>query len=99
MRRATTPTHKFTFPIDPATFDKILITYAQKNKIILEKHKTDLTIEGYTVYAKLTQEETNRFDTRSQVQIQVRGLMYSGTAVASKIFERSVEEVLNDELL
>lgn len=99
MRRATTPTHKFTFPVDPENFEQILITYAQNNKIILEKNRNDLTIDDYTVYVRLTQEESNLFNPRIPIQVQVRGLTYSGTAVASKIFERPVEEVLNDEIL
>ena len=45
MIRATTPKQVFTFEQNPNIFEKILITYAQNDKIILEKEKSDLTIE------------------------------------------------------
>ena len=69
MIRATTPKHSFTFDVNPEeTFSEILITYAQNGKIVLEKHKSDLTFEAcdcfggkpvYTAFVKLTQEEKN----------------------------------------
>lgn len=56
MYRFTTPKHTFSFSesIDLASLSEILITYMQDNKIILEKRKTDLTIENNTVYFRLT---------------------------------------------
>lgn len=99
MRRATTPMHKFTFPVSPETFEKILITYAQGRKIVFEKTKEDLNISEYTVSFKMTQEEANMFNTKDPVRIQVRALTYAGEAVASKIVQASVDEVLNDVIL
>lgn len=99
MRRVTTPVHKFTFPIDPTTFEQIVVTYGQKNKKIFEIHKADMTFDNYTASVKLSQEETKLLDARLPVQIQLRGLTYSGNAVASKIFEIPIGEVLNDDIL
>jgi hypothetical protein len=99
MRRATTPLHKFTFPISPETFEKILITYSQGRKIILEKERDDLTISGNTVSFQMSQEEANLFKTGDDVRVQVRALTYAGNAVASKVITISVGEVLNDVIL
>lgn len=97
--RVTTPTNRFRFPIDPANFEKIRITYAQKKEILFTKVKEDCIFDGYLVKVKLSQEETKMFNERWPVQIQVRGLTYSGSAVASKVFEREVGEVLDDGIL
>ena len=111
MIRATTPTHRFFFDDNPEeNFQIILITYAQNGKIILEKHKEDLSfdscdrLDGKTVYIaslKFTQEETNKFaaNPKGTVNIQVRAVTYDGEAIASDISQISVENVLNDEVL
>ena len=49
MIRATTPKHTFIFENDPSIYSRILITYAQGDKIVMEKEKDDLTIEEVTV--------------------------------------------------
>lgn len=99
ITRVTTPLHKFTFPISPDNFEIIKITYAQRNKIVFTKEKPDMTFDENKVLVRLSQEETKAFDARYPVQIQVRGLTYNGSAVASKTFERTVEEVLYDGIL
>ena len=99
MIRVTTPLHKFTFPISPDNFEIIKITYAQRNKIIFTKEKSDMSFDGNKVFLRLSQEETKLFNSRYPVQVQVRGLTFNGSAVASKTFERPVEEVLYDGIL
>lgn len=104
MFRATTPTQNFTFDVDPeSTFKTILITYAQKNKILLEKHKADLTFEetdeGYTATVKLTQQETNMFNARDSITVQVRALTYDGEAIAFDKLSFTIKDVLNDVIL
>lgn len=42
MRRATTPTHTFTFPETLSTYSEIEVTYKQ-GKVVLTKHKADMT--------------------------------------------------------
>ncbi len=110
MIRATTPKHIFIFEQNPEeTFDKILITYAQNNEIVLEKTKGDLEYgtydnsgtEYYTASFRLTQEETKKFSAkpRNMIDIQVRALTYSGEALASDKKSIAVQDVLNDEVL
>ena len=109
MYRATTPKHIFAFDVDPeTTFKQILITYSQGDQIVLEKTKADLTFDEerdchnmYVCWLRLTQEEANLFDRNKSTayQVQVRVLTYSGEAVAFPIERRSVDAVLNDEVL
>lgn len=100
MIRATTPTHIFTFPFSVNDYlSKILVTYSQNNKIILEKTLEDLTIEGNTGSYTLTQEETLLFSVGNTVQLQVRALTANSKAIASPIYNISVAKVLNDEVL
>lgn len=111
MIRATTPKHVFTFEQDPTNFTKILITYAQNDKIVMEKGKEDLTFEpvtnpsnkviGYAAWFRMTQEEANRFTAGpgKQVQVQVRVLTSGNEALASEKKTFSVQDVLNDEVL
>ena len=104
MIRATTPIIEFIFPEGMYEMSKeILITFKQGNKIIFDKHKEDL-IEDTALtpgkyYIKLTQNETNMFLPNISLKIQVRFLTLEGDALASKIKEISVHDVLNDEEL
>ena len=107
MIRLTTPTHSFTFDSDPSLYARILITYKQGSRIVLNKEKEDLTVEekqegGETVWVasfRLTQEETKGFSANGAVKIQVRALAEDGTAFASEKYSLPVEDVLNDEVL
>ena len=111
MRRATTPVHSFTFPIDPENISKLLLTYAQHGEIVLNKTKEDFSFEGNVGTVTLTQEETNLFDdtpdcgefisgTNSpMVEIQLRGLTTNNQAIATDIWRVPLRKILNDEVL
>ena len=100
MRRATTPTHTFTFPekVSVDGLSEILITYSQDGSIILEKHEADLTIslEDNSVSYTLTQDETNKF-APGKALVQVRAKSESGTVLASQMLWLDVKPVLNSE--
>ena len=111
MFRATTPKHSFIFDVDPdETFQEILISYGQKDKIVLEKRKADLTFSEQTLpdgtvehiaTVKLTQEETKCFCLMNgnKIAIQVRVLTTDGDVVAFDKFTLELKDVLNDEVL
>lgn len=111
MIRATTPKQIFTFEVDPSEFKRILITYVQNGRIVMEKEKDDLTIEeltnafgdriGYAAWFRMTQEETKMFSagSGSMVTVQVRVLTSADEALASDKKSMSVQDVLNDEVL
>lgn len=112
MIRATTPKHIFYFESDPSVYSRILITYQQNGKTVLEKTQDDLTFEETTapcdktktVYAawfRLTQDETKLFQAEAgnQVAVQVRVLTTANEALASDKNYFRVQDVLNDEVL
>ena len=111
MIRATTPKQVFIFEIDPENFEKILISYAQNDRIVMEKTKNDLTFEnilndkeeliGYSAWFRMTQEETKKFTAGAGklVSVQVRVLTTANEALASDKKTFSVQDVLNDEVL
>lgn len=107
MIRATTPRHEFLFEDDPDTFARMLITYTQQEKIVLEKTKDDMTFETinegetqtYLGWLRLTQEETKLFSDQLQARVQVRVLTTGGNAYASQIFPVQISHVLNDAVL
>lgn len=108
MIRFTTPLQEFIFEEDPQlNFTRIVISYSQKDKIILEKEKSDLEFSEPTGYNqstyvasfRLTQEETAKFDPDDIVSIQVRVLTVDGNSLPSEIFECSVDDVLKKEVL
>lgn len=100
MRRATTPTHTFTFPesVPVDGLAEVLITYSQDKKTILEKRMSDLTLSvgGNTASYTLTQEETNKFAPEKAL-IQVRAKGENGTVLASQMLWLDVKPVLNSE--
>lgn len=115
MYRATTPTHNFVFDEDVSGASEILVTYAQKGTVLVEKSKTngdftftEQTIDDETKYVAtcvLTQAETNLFTVEDpfcrgdRVECQVRLLRSDGTALASKVAKIVLRDVLNDEVL
>ena len=101
MIRATTPRHIFTFPteVDPADCEQILITYKQNGRFVLELQKSDLEIDGQTVSCCLTQEQTRSFSPHHKASVQVRVLTRERSALASRIEEIEIRNVLNDEVL
>ena len=112
MIRATTPKHVFYFESDPSVYSRILITYQQNGKTVLEKTQDDLTIEEttapcddtktvYAAWLRLTQDETKQFkaEAGNPVAVQVRVLTTANEALASDKAYFRVQDVLNDEVL
>lgn len=99
IRRATTPKQTFILELNNVPeLTEILITYAQKGTIVFERTKDAMTIEDNKVWFRLTQEETLSLRQNVPVEIQVRVFTPDGNALASDIFEVSVERILNEEV-
>lgn len=100
MRRATTPTHIFTFPEDVpiASLAELNITYSQCGKTILVKKLADLVIsaEDNSVSCALTQEETSKF-APGKALVQARAKNDSGTVLASQMIWLDIKPVLDSE--
>ena len=98
MRRASTPRHEFTLPLDTALVSKFLLTYAQNDNIILEKTKDNMDVSGNVWAVTLTQEEANLFS-NGFAYAQIRVLTPGGQSYASDPMRFYVGEVFNDEVL
>lgn len=98
MRRATTPIHEFVLPFDSNMVFRLLLTYTQGDKIILEKTEKDMKHEGNVWSVELTQDEANLFS-EGYASAQLRVLTPGGEALASDIIQFYVGKVFNDEVL
>ena len=99
MRLGTTPKHTFTFPFETDIIQELKITYAQNNKIVLEKRLADCEIKTNSVSCTLTQAETFNFESGVNVEVQVRVLTTGGEALASGIRIITAERCLDREVL
>lgn len=99
MRRATTPTHIFSFPenVNVADITEALVTYSQCGKKILEKTLSDLTIDtdNNSFSLDLKQTETDSFAPgKALVQLRVKD---DDSVLASQMIWLNVKPVLNSE--
>lgn len=99
MRRGTTPTHEFELPFETNAIKKIIITYAQRDEIVLEKRTEACEMNGNVVSVRLTQEDTLRFDSSKQVKIQIKALLFDGNVPVSDELIKPVADVLNEEVM
>ena len=100
MRRATTPTHTFTFPNDVkvSAIVETEITYSQRGKTLLEKTLDDLRVDEdkNAFYFTLTQDETKLF-APGKALIQVRAKSSNNAILASQMIWLTIKPVLNSE--
>ena len=96
LYRGTTPTIKFSLNYDTSTLTVAYITFSQKGYIKFEKTLEDCNLGTNYITVKLTQEDTLKLTPNIPVETQVRALLADGTAVASKIIEKDVADVLKD---
>ena len=99
MIQGTTPTHIFTVVLDTESIDKLTITYAQNDVVVLKKTKADCVIEENKFIVQLTQEDTLKFRENATVQIQMKVRLESGEVLATDIKYQSLRKVLDKEVL
>lgn len=99
MIRGTTPTHIFNLPFEASLVKELCITYQQNGKTVLEKAKTDCTLDGSAIILKLTQEETLLFNDKQNVSYQLKVLTTDGEVLANKIATIPVDRILCEEVL
>ena len=96
MYRGTTPTISLTVNgLSELQIHSAYLTIKQGGKVI-EKIADDITIDGDSLKATLSQTETLGFEAGLNVSIQLRVLTKSSTAYATKVLKVPVEEVLKD---
>lgn len=99
MIQGTTPTHYFTLPFEADQVAEARLIYKQGGKEILRKETADFQRQDNQISVTLTQEETFRFDYRSNVKIQLRVRTASGKVMNTEPMLISVAECLDTEVL
>lgn len=95
MYRGTTPTIVLTVKgLSEIEISKLYLTIKQFDNVI-EKTLPDMQIDGDTLQADLTQQETLGLE-RGKVKLQLRVLSKSKTAYATKTLEVTVDDILKD---
>lgn len=98
--RSTTATQNFRLPFNYEPIgSRLLITYGQCGKILIEKTQDDAEIKENIVKIRLTQEETKLFVSSARIDVQIKILATTGEVFASKIFRINVDDALNDEVM
>ena len=99
MRRGTTPTFTFTADMDCSQLDKLDISFAQRDEVVLSKGLADCMINGNEITVSLTEEDTLLFDSRKNpVRIQLRAGI-GDTRIASNMMHTTAEAILKDGCL
>lgn len=96
MIRGTTPTLTFNLPFDASNIKTAWVTFSQFNVEVFTLENEELAMDGLTISAKLTQEQTLSLSKNDDVEIQLRILTNSGDAIASNIMKTSVGNILKD---
>lgn len=99
IERGTTPEHTFTLPLDVGTLKNARVVYVQGDEKVIEKEKDSLAMSGNTVKVRLTQADTFALDHKKKVRYQLRALTYGGDALNSEIFEDTVGECIDNEVI
>lgn len=96
MIRSSTPQHSFLLPFDYGNnVAKLLVSFKQDDKIILEKTGSDVQFSGKKFWYTLSQEETKMFS-QGVYKLQVKILSTDGNVLVSKIYYLRCEDVLDD---
>lgn len=99
MIRGTTPTHIFELPFETGLLKDFRISYAQDNKILVEKSTKDCSLDGKKITVTLSQEDTLKFSHLKFVEVQLKVLTNDGAVLATPVQMVSIGAILNDEVL
>ena len=97
--RGTTPTNIFNVNVDLTEAEDIIISYAQKGSVVINKMIDDIDVTEEAISTTLTQTETLKFDAAYDVEIQIRALFDDGTAIASDIITVDVGKILYEGVI
>ncbi len=99
MIRGTTPTHKWTIPVDATAVKTARVTYKQGEEVLLVKNTEDCVVEGKALKVTLTQEDTLKFSHKKKAEVQARLLTFDMKSFATRVVEVPVWELLEDEVM
>ena len=95
---------EFNLPGDPGEYKDLLISFRQGGRLLMQKHKADLSFEERTdcvgrtnqvARLTLTPQETLAFSDRQLLFVQVRRLRSDGVQDSGEIHEVDVLDVLD----
>ena len=78
---------------------ELLISYTQKDMVLLRKRKADCNIKGNVVTVTLSQEETFNFDDNEIIIIQLAIKYVDGTVDRSKPIYVTPEKCFDEEVV
>ena len=99
VKPGTTPTHTIDLPFDASLVKDFRVSYAQVNRELVSKKKSDCELSGNSVIIRLTQQETFRFAYGKVLEVQIRGITTGNDVFESEIVELTVGKSLNKEVL
>ncbi|MBQ0113533.1 MAG: hypothetical protein KBT03_10415 [Bacteroidales bacterium] len=101
IRRGTTATIEIIIPddINVAEAETMYVTVGQSDIPVIERSIEQLMIEGQTVRANLTQEETLALNHKINASIQIRLKLANGGAFASQKKTVDVKDVIKEGVI
>lgn len=101
IRRGTTATIEIIIPddINVAEAEAMYVTVGQNDIPVIERSIEQLMIEGQTVRANLTQEETLALNHKINASIQIRLKLANGGAFASQKKTVDVKDVIKEGVI
>lgn len=101
IRRGTTATIEIIIPddINVAEAETMYVTVGQSDIPVIERSIEQLMIEGQTVRANLTQEETLSLNHKINASIQIRLKLANGGAFASQKKTVDVKDVIKEGVI
>lgn len=98
MIRGTTPTLTFSIPFDTSKITDGYITFVQQKFVVIDKPISDCKLDGNVITITLTQEETLKFQTESDVEIQIT-VKIDDRRISSNIVTMDVDRVLHGGII
>lgn len=99
MIRGTTARITFNVPIETSEIATAYVTFDCNGVVVCEKKLSDLKLETKKVICQLTQAESLSFTPGSRVRVQLRARLKDGTAIACKIRDLAVGNVLKEGVI
>lgn len=99
IRRVCSYSATIQTPEAPSNYSAILVTFSQKNSIILNKTLSDLIVGTDTVTVQLDQDETKQFAAGQNAYMQIRCYKSQYEAPGSQVWVISVDPALNETVL
>lgn len=96
MIRGTTPTLRFTLPINTDLIEDAYITFSQNRTVVFEKGLDDCEVAQRSISVHLTQVDTLELVSECNTEIQIRVKTTAGDALASKIITVDTGRILKE---